>query len=83
MNEATMSLRRQVDQVISELGGCVQLCKDIKRNRRPTSTVNLDNLQSALESAQVQILDTYERIRSAVGREFDYGDGKLLLLMLL
>src|SRR5579862_402859 len=85
MNEATMSpisLRRQIDQVITELGNCVQLCRDIKLTRHASSTVNLDNLKSVLKSAQEEILDEYDRLRIRVGREFEYGDGKLLLLTL-
>lgn len=69
-----VSLRRQLDQVITELDDCVQLCRDINRTRHMSSTVNLDNLKSALKSAQAEIPDEYNRLRTNVGREFEYGD---------
>jgi hypothetical protein len=80
MNETTMSpiaFKRQVEQVISELGKCVQLCQDIKHNRRMRSHENLDRLEEALESAEGSIPQSYDRLRRTVGSQLDIGDGKL------
>jgi hypothetical protein len=81
MNQTNMSpitFKRQVDQVITELGKCVQLCQDIKYNRDIRSTENLNKLEEALGSAEGRIPMDYDDLRRIVGSEFDIGDGKLL-----
>jgi hypothetical protein len=80
MNQTTMSpvtFKRQVEQVIAQLGKCVQLCKDIRTNRHMKSTENLNKLQNAFESAEQRIPMDYAEMRRIAGSEFDSGDGKL------
>lgn len=61
----------------AELTRCIELCEEIRANRRLGSTQeNLDRLQSSLESGEMSLPTTYNDIRKQTGSRMDIGDEK-------
>ncbi len=72
-----ITFKQQVEQLVSELAKCIQLCQDIRAYRKIGNRhENLDRLQSTLESAEASIPMAYNTTRRLVGSQFELGDGK-------
>lgn len=74
---APVTFKQLVEQLISELSSCIQLCQDIRAYRNIGSLhENLDRLQSTLESAERSIAISFNNTRRLVGNQLDIGDEK-------
>lgn len=70
-----ISFKQQVEQLVSELSRCIQLCQDIKSYRNVGNRhENLDRLQSTLESSERSIPMAYNTTRRLVGSQLEIGD---------
>jgi hypothetical protein len=71
-----ITFKQQVEQLVSELTRCIELCQDIRAYRNIGSRhENLDRLQSTLESAEDSIPMAYNTTRRLVGSQLEIGDG--------
>lgn len=72
-----VTFKLQVEQLVSELSRCIELCQDIRAYRHIGSRhENLDRFQAALESAEGSIPMAYNTNRRLVGCPLEIGDEK-------
>jgi len=69
------AFKQQIDQLISELNNCYELCLAVRNNRRLGPTTDaLDRLESGLKSGAHGIEVEFNDLRNIIGSRMDLGD---------
>jgi hypothetical protein len=70
------SFKFQVAQLQGELTRCIEFCQDIRANRHLEGTRNIDNLERALESAEISIPNNFNAFCRIAGSQMEAGDNR-------